>query len=66
MRETFVVAQIEVRLRAVFRHKHFAVLKRRHRAGIHVQVRIAFLKVDLETATFEETTDGGGCYALTK
>src|SRR6184192_3903948 len=30
------------------------MLKRAHGAGIHVQIRIAFLKGDLETATFEE------------
>jgi len=42
------------------------VLKRAHGSGIDVEVRIALLNVDCETATFEETTDGGSCYALTK
>src|SRR5262249_13256665 len=66
VREAFVVAEVQVGFGAVFGYKHFAVLERAHGAGIHVQVRIAFLKSDFETATFEETTDGGGCYALTK
>ena len=66
VREALVVPQIEVRLRAVFGHKHFAMLKRAHRARIHVQVRIAFLKSDLETATFEETTNRGGGYAFSQ
>ena len=66
VREALVVAEVEVGLGAVFGHEHFAVLIRAHRAGIDVQVRIAFLKGDFETATFEETTDGGSCNALSK
>ncbi len=66
VREPFIVSKVQVRLRAVFGHKHFAVLERAHRARINVEIRIAFLNVDCETATFEETTDGGSCYALTK
>ena len=64
--EALVVAEVEIGFRAVFGDKHFAVLKRAHRAGIDVQVRIALLKGDFETATFEETTDRGGCYAFSK
>ena len=66
VREPLVVAKIEVRFRAVFGYKHFTMLKRAHRAGIHVQVRVAFLQGDFETATFEETADRGGSYALPK
>ena len=66
VREALVVAEVEVGLRAVFGDEDFAVLKRTHRAGIDVQVRIALLKGDFETATFEETTDGGGSYALSE
>ena len=57
VREPLVVPQVQVRFRTVFGHKHFAVLKRAHGARVHVQVWIAFLKGDFETATFEETTD---------
>jgi len=42
------------------------MLKGAHRARINVQVRIAFLQGDFETATFEETTDRGGSYAFSK
>ena len=66
VREPFIVPEVQVGLGAVFRHEHFAVLKRTHRAGIDVQIGIAFLNVDFEAATFEETTDGGSCYALAK
>ena len=55
--ESLVVAEVEVGLRAVFGDKDFAMLEGAHRAGIDVKVRIAFLKGDFETATFEETTD---------
>ncbi len=64
--EALVVAEVEVGFRAVFGDKDFPVLKRAHRTGIDVQVRIAFLKGDFETATFEETTDGGSCNSLSK
>jgi hypothetical protein len=66
VREPLVVPKIEIRFRAVFGHKHFAVLKGAHRAWIDVQVRIAFLQGHFETATFEETADRGGSYALSK
>src|SRR5882724_10710076 len=64
--EALVVAEIEVGFGAVFGDKDFAVLKGAHRTGIHVQVRIAFLQGDFETATFEETTNRGGCYAFSQ
>src|SRR6266404_4339975 len=66
VREAFIVAEIEVRLRAVLGDKHFTMLKRAHRTWINVEVRVAFLQCDFETATFEETADRGGSYALSK
>ena len=57
--EALVVPQVQIGLRAVVRHKHFAVLIGRHRAGINVQVWIALLEGDFKTAAFEETSDGG-------
>jgi len=55
--EALVVAEVEVGLRAVFGDKDFPCLK-----GLsyrdHVQVRIAFLQGDFETATFEEQPIG--------
>jgi hypothetical protein len=64
--EAFVVAKVEVSLRTVFGNENFAVLVGAHGARIDIQVRVAFLNGDLETATFEETTDRGSCNALTK
>ena len=38
--EALVVAQIEIGLRAVIGDEHFAMLEGRHRAGIHVEIRV--------------------------
>ncbi len=62
--EALVVAEVEVGLGAIFGDEDFAMLKRAHGAGIHVEVRIALLQGDFKAATFEETSDGGGSYAL--
>src|SRR5437773_3536501 len=66
VREAFVMAKVEVGLRAVFGDKDFPMLKRAHRTGINVQVRIAFLQGYFETATFEETAYRGGSNAFSK
>ena len=42
-REPLVVAEVEVGLRAVVRHEHLAVLVRRHRAGVHVEIGVQLL-----------------------
>ncbi len=42
--EAFVVSEIEIRLGAVVRHEHFAVLIRRHRPGIDVEIGIELAK----------------------
>ena len=57
--EALVVAQVEIGFRAVVGDKHFAVLIGRHRAGINVQVGIALLEGDFETAAFEQAADRG-------
>jgi hypothetical protein len=36
--EALVMAEIEIGLRAVVGHEHFAVLIRRHRSGIEVEI----------------------------
>ena len=64
--EALVVPEVEVRLRSVVRDENLPMLKGAHRSGIHVQVGIDFLDGDFEAATFEETTDGGCCYAFAK
>jgi hypothetical protein len=66
MAEALVMPEVEVGFGTVIRNEDFTVLKRTHRTWIDVQVRITFLKCDFETATFEETTDRGGCYAFSQ
>ncbi len=58
--EALVVAEVEVGFSAVVGDKHFAVLIGRHGAGINVQVGIALLEGNFQTAAFEETSDGSG------
>ena len=58
--ETFVVAKVEVRLGTIVKHVDFTVLVGAHGARIDVEVRIEFLDTHLESAAFEERTEGGG------
>ena len=48
--EALVVAEVEVGLGAVVGHEHLAVLERRHRAGIDVDVRIELEMGDADAA----------------
>ena len=52
--ETFVMPQIKVGLRAVFRHEHFAVLERTHRARIHVDIGIELDHRHLKSAGLKD------------
>ena len=54
----FVVAQVEIGLRAIIGDKDFSMLERGHRPGIDVEVGIELLQVHLQPAAFEETSDG--------
>ena len=58
--EALVMAEVEVRLRAVVEHINLAVLIWRHRARIHIEIRIEFLERDLEAAIFEQRAERGG------
>ena len=64
--EAFVVAKVEVGLGAVFRYEYLAVLKRAHGARIDIDVRIELEQRYLETAGFEDGSEGGGSDALAK
>jgi hypothetical protein len=64
VREALVVAEVEVRLGAVLRHEDLAVLVRRHRPGVDVDVRVELLQADREAACHEQPADGGGRDAL--
>ena len=56
--EALVVPEVEVRLRPVLRHEDLAVLERRHRARVDVDVRIELLEGDLQPPGDQQTTDG--------
>jgi len=55
--ESFVVAEVEVRLAAVVEHEDLAVLVRAHGAGIDVEVGVDLLHADLQPAPLEEHPD---------
>src|SRR6266545_4672825 len=57
-REALVVAEVEVRLRAVVGDVDLAVLERAHRARVHVDVRVELQVRHLEAAVLEERADG--------
>ena len=64
VREALVVAEVEVGLRPVLGHEDLAVLERRHRARVDVDVRVELLERDLEAARDEQAADRGGGDAL--
>ena len=62
--EALVVPEVEIGLRAVLGHEDLAVLERRHRPGVDVDVRVELLQRDLEAAGDEQPADRGGGDAL--
>src|SRR5262249_8931404 len=54
-----IVSEIQIGFRTIFGDKNFAVLKRIHRTGVDIDIRIQFLKGDLKTARFEQGGNGG-------
>src|SRR6476659_8507204 len=51
------MAEVEIRFRAVVGDEHFAVLERRHRTRIHVEVWIKFDERDVQPARFKQSAD---------
>jgi hypothetical protein len=62
--EALVVAEIEVRLRSVLGHEDLAVLVRRHRARVDVDVRVELLELDVQAPRHEQPSDRGRRDAL--
>ena len=54
--EALVVAEIEIGLGAVVGDEHFAVLIRRHRAGIDIEIGIELAQADLVAARLQKGT----------
>src|SRR4051794_18684290 len=57
VREALVMAEVEIGLGAVIGDEHFAVLERRHRSGIDVEVRVELDQRHLHPAGFEQRAD---------
>src|SRR5947207_2062757 len=57
VREPLVMAQVEIGLGAVVGDEDFAVLKRRHRSRIDVEVRVELDQRHLHPAGFEQRAD---------
>ena len=55
--EALVMAEIEIGLGAVVGHEHFAVLIRRHRSGIEVEIGVEFAETDLVPASLQQGTE---------
>ena len=62
--EALVVAEVEVGLGAVLGDEDLAVLERRHRPRVHVDVRVELLELDPEPARDEQAPDRGRGDAL--
>src|SRR3989454_11970299 len=62
--EAFVVAEVQVDLRAVVEDEHLPVLVRVHRARIDIQVRIDLDRADLQSFRLQQGADRGGADAL--
>ena len=55
--EALVVAEIEIGLGAVVGDEHFAVLIRRHRARIDVEIGVELAQADLVAARLQQRTE---------
>ncbi len=55
--EALVVAEVEVGLRAIVGHEHFAVLVRRHRSGIEIEIGIELAKPDLVATRLQQRAE---------
>ena len=62
--EPLVVAEVEVRLRAVLGHVDLAVLVRAHRARVDIDIGIELFDGDFVAAAFEKASEGCRCNAL--
>ncbi|MGY3366537.1 hypothetical protein ACVWZL_003662 [Bradyrhizobium sp. GM2.4] len=55
--EALIVTEIEVGLRAVIGHEHFAVLIRRHRSGIEIEIGVKLAEADLVAPSLQQGTE---------
>ena len=64
--KALVVPKVQIGLRPVLGHINLAVLVRAHRAGVHIDVRIQFLRRNFQPARFEQPPEGRCGNALAK
>ena len=64
--ESLVVSQVQVGLGPVIGDEHLAVLERRHRSGIDVDVRIELLHRHTQSALDEQSSKRSGGDALSQ
>ena len=62
--KALIMAEIQVGLGAVLGDKNLAVLKRAHRAWVHIDIGIELLGCDLQAAAFEQAAERGRRDAL--
>ena len=55
--EAFVVAQVEIGFGAVVGHEHLAMLKRRHRPRIDIEIGIELAKADIIAPRLEQRAE---------
>jgi len=55
--EALVVTEVEIGLGTVVGHKHFAVLVRRHRSGVEIEIGIEFAKPNLVAARLQQGSE---------
>ena len=51
------MSEIEIGLGAVIQHINFAVLKRIHRSGIDIEIRVELLENNAQTAQLEQRAE---------
>ncbi len=64
--ESLVVAEVKIGFPAVIGNKHFAVLKRVHRARIDIDVRVELLDDNAQSTALEDSTERGPGNSLTE
>ena len=62
--ETFVVAEVEVRLSPVPRYEYFSMLKRAHCSCVYVDIRVHLDDAYLIPAAFQKNAERRGCNSL--
>ena len=64
--ETLVMAEVEIGLGAVVGDENLAVLVRRHRAGIDVEIGVELAQADLVAARLQQRAERCGSQTLAK